>query len=190
MSCVSVWMKSGEVLILHGAECENDGNRVLFLSAHLQLADNEDRNNAERPVGNAGDGRVSVESVDDDDGVDTLALAASELFPEVTYRVTLEDEEEQEEDTVDLNGEEARPEDYAVNTVDGDSQQEDADTEFEKDTGDDVGWFTSPPPLIRNPVSQSSLDEFCCGPGSVRTYLHAIREIRIGDKMSLFGSAL
>lgn len=156
----------------------------------MQLADDKDGNNAECPVGNAGDGRISVESVDDDDRVNTLALAAAKLVPEVTYGVALEDEEEQEEDTVNLNGKEARPEDDAVDTVDGDSQQEDADTEFEKYTGDDVGWFASPPPLDCHPVSQLSLDEFSCGSGLVRTYLHAIRVIRIGDKKSLFGSAL
>jgi hypothetical protein len=59
----------------------------------------------------------------------------------------LESEDEEEVYTVNLNGDEAGPEDDAVCTRNSNTQQEDIDTKFKEDFGDNVGRFAGPPKL-------------------------------------------
>lgn len=59
----------------------------------------------------------------------------------------MESEDDEEVYTVNLNGDEAGPEDDAVYTRNSNTQQEDTDTEFEEDVGDNVGRFAGPPEL-------------------------------------------
>jgi hypothetical protein len=59
----------------------------------------------------------------------------------------LESEDEEEVYTVNLNSDEAGPEDHAVYRRNSNTQQEDTNAEFEEDVGDNVGRFAGPPEL-------------------------------------------
>ena len=61
----------------------------------------------------------------------------------------MEGEEEEEVHAVDLDDDQGDPKNGAVSSLNGDTQQEDADAEFEKNVRSNVCRFASPPPLIQ-----------------------------------------
>ena len=76
-----------------------------------------------------------------------MSFTTAELFPEVRNWPALESEDEEEVYTVNLNGDEAGPEDDAVCRRNSDTQQEDTDAGFEKDVGDNICRLARPPEL-------------------------------------------
>jgi hypothetical protein len=60
----------------------------------------------------------------------------------------LECEEEEEVQAVYLDDDQGNPNNGAVNSFNGDTQQEDADAELEEDVRSDVCRLARPPPLI------------------------------------------
>jgi hypothetical protein len=70
-----------------------------------------------------------------------VPFTAAKLFPEEGNWPALESKDEEEVDTVYLDGDEAGPEDDAVRAVDSNPKQEDSDTELEEDVGDNVSRF-------------------------------------------------
>jgi hypothetical protein len=77
-----------------------------------------------------------------------VAFAAAELLPEERDRPALEGKNEEEVQAVELDDDQSDPKNGAMSSVNGDTQQEDADAEFEKDVRDNVSRLASPPPLI------------------------------------------
>jgi hypothetical protein len=61
----------------------------------------------------------------------------------------LEGEDKEEVHAVYLNGDQGSPEDDAMGALEGYTQQEDTDAEFEEDVRDNVGGLAGPPPLIQ-----------------------------------------
>jgi hypothetical protein len=109
----------------------------------------EDWNYTERPIRGTGQCRVAVERVHDELRGDALAFAAEKLFPKERDRPALEGENEEEVHAVHLDGDQGDPKNGAMSFVNGDTQQEDADAEFEENVRDNVCRFARPPPLIQ-----------------------------------------
>jgi hypothetical protein len=133
---------------LHSAESKDDSHSHLLLFVHLQLVHNEDWNDTKRPIRGTGQRRVAVERVHDDIRGDALAFAATELLPEERDRPALEGKDEEEVHAVELDGDQGGPENDAMSSVNGNTQQEDADAALEEEVRSNVSRLASPPPLI------------------------------------------
>lgn len=83
------------VVNLHGTSRENTNNRDLCSLAHLQLPDKEHGKNRVCPVRRAADGRVTIEGIGNDDGIETFAggRISTVSKPEQRRRSALQDEE-------------------------------------------------------------------------------------------------
>lgn len=138
-------MQEGECL--HAADGKNGGDGEFGAEIHLQVPNHEGREDAECPVTDTGDCRVAVESLDSDVRVDAGARSAGVLGPEICRGATLEDEKEEEKGRIRFCDDDDSPDDNFVGPNDGDSEQEDANAEFERHASQDVGRFASPPPL-------------------------------------------
>jgi hypothetical protein len=133
---------------LHGAECENETDSYFLLSVHLQSVNNEYGDNAERPIRDTAQCGVPVERVDNNGRWNALALSTAELLPEEGYRPALEGEDEEEVNTVGLDGDEGNPKNDAVRSLDSNSKQENTNAGFEEDIRDNISRFAGPPPLV------------------------------------------
>jgi hypothetical protein len=60
----------------------------------------------------------------------------------------LEGEDEEEVDTIGLDGDEGNPKNDAVRSLDSNSKQEDTNAGFEEDIRDNISRFAGPPPLV------------------------------------------
>lgn len=100
------------------ANGQNHDDRDLFPASHLQVPDQEDREDREGPVTCASDGRVAVEDRDNDKRVHAGTLAASVLFPEVSTWQALEQENEEEHGAVKFGDDEYGPHNGLVDLVD------------------------------------------------------------------------
>lgn len=110
---------------------------------------NEDWDDTEYPICRTGQCRVAVERVHNELRGDAVAFAAAKLFPEERDWPALEGEEEEEVHAVYLNNDQGDPKNDAVSSLNGDTQQEDADAELEENVRSNVCRFTRPPPLIQ-----------------------------------------
>jgi hypothetical protein len=115
----------------------------------LQFAHDEDWNDTEYPIRGTGQCRVAVERVHNELRGDAVAFAATKLFPEEPDRPALEGEKEEEVHAVYLDDDQGDPKNGAVSSLNGDTQQEDADAEFEENVRSNVCRFARPPPLIQ-----------------------------------------
>jgi hypothetical protein len=77
-----------------------------------------------------------------------VAFAAAKLFPEEPDRPASEFEDEEKVHAVYLDDDQGNPNNGAVNSFNSDTQQEDADAEFEEDVRSDVCRLAGPPSLI------------------------------------------
>ena len=134
---------------LHSAESEYNSHRYLLLRIHLQFVHDEDWNDTEDPIRGTGQCRVAVERVHNELGWDAVAFAAAKPFPEERDRPALEGEDKEEVHAVYLNDDQSDPENDAVSPLNGDTQQEDADAEFQANIRSNVCRFARPPPLIQ-----------------------------------------
>jgi hypothetical protein len=134
---------------LHSAESKDDSYSHLLLLVHLQLVHDEDWNDTKRPIRGTGQRRVAVERVHDNIRGDALAFAATELLPEERDRPALEGKDEEEVHAVELDSDQGGPKNDAMCSVNGNTQQEDADAALEEEVRSNVSRLASPPPLIQ-----------------------------------------
>jgi hypothetical protein len=78
-----------------------------------------------------------------------VVFAVAKLFPEERDGPALEGKEEEEVHAVYLNDDQGDPENDAVSSLNDDTQQEDADAEFEENACRNLCRFARPPPLIQ-----------------------------------------
>jgi hypothetical protein len=78
-----------------------------------------------------------------------VTFAAAKLLPEERDRPALKGKEEEEVHAVYLNDDQGDPENNAVSSLNDNTQQEDADAEFEENACRNLCRFARPPPLIQ-----------------------------------------
>ena len=78
-----------------------------------------------------------------------MAFTTAKLFPEERDRPALEGEDEEEVHAVELDGDQGGPKNGAMGSVNGDTQQEDADAHLEEKIRSNVSRLACPPPLIQ-----------------------------------------
>jgi hypothetical protein len=130
---------------------QNPNNRDLSLAAHMQLADHENRQNANCEITQRRKRTIHVRHGDDDLDVDALALYGGVqrgLRPEEGDGLALQQHDEHEGEAGDGCQRDDAVQNPDVELFDGDAQQEDADGDFAGDAGPAVGYFAEPPVLF------------------------------------------
>ena len=77
-----------------------------------------------------------------------MAFAAAELLPDERDRPALEGEDEEEVHAVELDDDQGGPKNDAMSSVNGNTQQEDANAALEEEVRSNVKRLACPPPLI------------------------------------------
>lgn len=130
-----------------GGESEQADNQALLADGDLKVLDDPEGEETECPVGDnvqCGDGEAEA---DEDFGFQTGACVRIEI-PEGADRGALEEEDEEEDGSEEDCEDHGGADDPDVDFVGGDSQQEEADADFEKAGAEDVEEFAKHPVLL------------------------------------------
>ena len=143
-------MKKGDGKGLQAPQAEHGHDAQLRAAVELQLADHENRHDAETEIDGAGDGRIGVGAVHNDFRVEALALAVADgrTVPEVADRRALKEELEEEVTRRGDSGDDDAPDHDAHFLLRGNAQQEDAHAELEEERGYEVEELAEPPVLL------------------------------------------
>ncbi|GMG32555.1 unnamed protein product [Aspergillus oryzae var. brunneus] len=135
----------GERDHLHASHTQNPDHSNLRLLLHMQLPNQEDRQNRHGEIAYHRERTIHIRHGDNDRHVETLAVnirIESDLGPEILQRFTLQQHEEHEDETGDDRQDHDDIERPDMFSFDGDAHQEDTDGDFAADGGETVGDFT------------------------------------------------
>lgn len=106
---------------LHSAQAQENSDRDFLPAVHLQFGHDEDRDDAECPIRNAGYNRETVKRTNDNIAINAVASFSEKHFPKIGYRGTLKDKKQQKEHTIHLKSDNTTPEDDPVYSLNSDS---------------------------------------------------------------------
>jgi hypothetical protein len=105
---------------------------------HCKIPDQEDWKNAQRPIRNAGDRRMSVSKVGNDTELEACSRASCILCPEIWWWGALQDNDEEVDDAEEHDNAHDEPDDDGLASLDTDSCEEYVDADFKNGCGGNV----------------------------------------------------
>lgn len=126
-----------------------DGNRSQFgLPVHVEVPEQENRQDAKREVADGADGAVEIREAHDDVDIDAFALCSGhDLVPEIVDGSALEDGDEEEDDAGEDGEAHDGVDDPVVHLLHRQTEKHDADGDFGGNHGQAVGNIAQPPVL-------------------------------------------
>jgi hypothetical protein len=143
---------------LQCADRKNHDDGDLLSASHLQVPDEENREDRESPITHASNSGVAIENRNNDERVHAGAFATGVLFPEVFTWQALKQENEEEHGAVKFRYDKNGPHDRLVDLFDTEAQQHDANTCFNEHVADQIERLAEPPEL--DTVSHQCLDQY------------------------------
>ena len=108
---------------LRSTDGQNHSNNHFRSGVHLQVPHHQDGDNGKSPVTHTCNCRISIGCADCNFRVEAFPCASSVLSPEVRRRLTLEDEDEEEECAVNLGDNERNVDEYSVKSDDCEAEK-------------------------------------------------------------------